>query len=141
MRRARQPARLDGGMPFIAATIALVLFAVLVLFQAALAAGAPWGAAAYGGQVAGVLPGRLRASSAIAVLVWVALGLCVGRAGGIPVWAPVPDGWLPVVVWVVVGLLVVASLLNAITRSRVERAIWLPVSLVLLAATVVVALF
>lgn len=126
-------------MVFIAGVVALVLFGGLVVFQLALAAGAPWGAAAYGGQ-SSRLPTRLRVSSAVAAVVWAALALCVGRTAGIPVWAPLPDPALPVVCWVVVGLTVVAVVLNAITRSRVERAIWLPVSAVLLVATVAVAL-
>ncbi len=53
-------------MTLIAVVVALVLFAALVVFQLALAAGAPWGRAAYGGQNPGVLPGRLRVSSVVA---------------------------------------------------------------------------
>ena len=82
----------------IAAAVALALFVVLVAFQLALALGAPWGRAAYGGQTPGVLPAGRRVSSAVAVVV------------------------------------------NTITRSTIERAIWLPVSIVLLAAVLVVAL-
>jgi hypothetical protein len=127
-------------LTFLAAVVAVVLFAGLVVFQIALAFGAPWGRAAYGGQAPGVLPTRFRVSSAVAALVWVGVALVVGRAGGIPVWAPLPDAWLPVAVWTVVGLLALAVVLNTITRSRVERAIWLPVTVVLLASTLVVAL-
>ena len=124
----------------IAGVLTSVLFAVLVAFQVALASGAPWGRAAYGGTNPGVLPPRLRLSSAVAAVVWTGVGLAVARRAGIPVWAPVPDAWLPVVAWVVVALLVVGTVLNAITRSAVERAIWLPFSLVLLVAALVVAL-
>lgn len=124
----------------VAAVVASALFAVLIAFQLALALGAPWGRAAYGGAEPGVLPPRLRVSSAVAVVVWTAIALAVARRAGLPVWAPVPDAWLPVVAWVVVGLLVIAVALNAITRSVVERAIWLPTSLVLLVAVLVVAL-
>lgn len=124
----------------VAAVVASALFAVLIAFQLALALGAPWGRAAYGGSEPGVLPPRLRVSSAIAVVVWTAIALAVARRAGLPVWAPVPDAWLPVVAWVVVGLLVIAVALNAITRSAVERAIWLPTSLALLVAVLVVAL-
>jgi hypothetical protein len=42
-------------------------------------------------------------------------------------------------VWAVVALLAVGALLNAITPSRWERALWLPVTLVQLACVVVVA--
>lgn len=123
----------------IAAIVALALFAVLVLFQLALAVGVPWGRAAYGGQSA-VLPARFRIASAVAVVVWAGIALVVARRGGLPVWAPLPTSWLPVVVWIVVALLVVAVVMNAITPSAVERAIWLPFTLLLLASTVTVAI-
>jgi hypothetical protein len=127
-------------LPLIAAVIALVVFAGLVVFQLALALGAPWGRAAYGGQAPGVLPRQFRVSSAVAAVVWTGVALVVARHGGIPVWAPLPDAWLPVAIWVVVGLLAIAVVLNAITRSVVERAIWLPVTIVLLGATLTIAL-
>jgi hypothetical protein len=64
----------------------------------------------------------------------------VARHAGIPVWAPLPDAWLPVAIWVIVGLLAIAVVLNTITRSVVERAIWMPVTIVLFGSTLVVAL-
>jgi hypothetical protein len=124
----------------IAAAIALVAFAGLVVFQFALAAGAPWGRAAYGGQAPGVLPRQFRISSAVAAVVWIGVALVVARHAGIPVWAPLPDAWLPVAIWVIVGLLAIAVVLNTITRSVVERAIWMPVTIVLFGSTLVVAL-
>lgn len=124
----------------VAGAVAAVLSLVVAGFQLALAIGAPWGRAAYGGQHPGVLPARLRVSSAVATFVWAAVALVVARRAGLPVWAPLPDAWLPVVVWVVVGLGLVAILLNAITRSRVERALWLPASVLLVGSTLVVAL-
>jgi hypothetical protein len=127
-------------LPRAAATVALVLFALLIVFQFALALGAPWGRAAYGGQHAGVLPSQFRIASAVAVIVWAAIALVVARRGGLPVWAPLPGAWLPVVVWIVVGLLVIAVVMNAITPSALERAIWLPFTLLLLASTVTVAI-
>ncbi|GHF22142.1 hypothetical protein [Pseudolysinimonas yzui] len=124
----------------VAATVALVLFALLIVFQLALALGAPWGRAAYGGQNTGVLPMQFRVASAVAVVVWAAIALVVARRAGLPVWSPLPVAWLPVVVWIVVGLLVVAVVMNAITPSGLERAIWLPFTLLLLASTLTVAI-
>ncbi|WP_225752824.1 hypothetical protein [Actinotalea sp. Marseille-Q4924] len=122
-----------------AAGLAAALLMGLVVFQVALAAGAPWGRAAYGGAAARV-PGRLRASSAVAAVVWAGVLLVVLRRAGYAVWAPLPDSWLPTATVLVVVLLVVACVLNAITPSRLERAIWLPVSVLLLAACGTVAL-
>jgi nitrate reductase NapE component len=52
----------------IAAGIAVVLLVVIIVFQMALAFGAPLGKAAWGGQHEGVLPTRLRIASAVAAL-------------------------------------------------------------------------
>ncbi|MGB3910977.1 MAG: hypothetical protein WBL06_10950 [Pseudolysinimonas sp.] len=123
-----------------AAIIALALFALLIVFQLALALGAPWGRAAYGGQHPGVLPTHFRVASAVAVVVWAVIALAVARRGALPVWSPVPDSWLPVVVWIIVGLLVIAAVMNAITPSALERAIWLPFSVLAVASTVTVAI-
>ncbi len=124
----------------VAAIAALALFALLIVFQLALAFGAPWGRAAYGGQSVGVLPIQFRVASAVAVVVWAVIALVVARRAGLPVWAPLPVSWLPVVVWIVVGLLVIAVVMNAITPSPLERAIWLPFTLLLLASTLTVAI-
>jgi hypothetical protein len=123
----------------VAGTAALALFALLVVFQLALALGAPWGRAAYGGQHPGVLPTQLRVASAVAVVVWTGVALVVARRAGLAVWSPLPVSWLPVVVWIVVGLMVIAVIMNAITPSALERAIWLPFSVLTLATAVTVA--
>lgn len=123
----------------VAGAVAAVLLAGLVLFQVALASGVPWGRAAYGGAAA-ELPTRLRTTSAVAAVVWALLALLVLRRAGYDLPAPLPDAWLPAATWVVVALLAVACVLNALTPSRVERAIWLPVSVLLLLSTGTVAL-
>jgi hypothetical protein len=123
----------------IAGIAALVLLALLVVFQLALALGAPWGRAAYGGQHPGVLPSKFRIASVVAVVVWAGVALVVARRAGLAAWSPLPVSWLPVVVWIVVGLMAIAVIMNAITPSALERAIWLPFSLLTLAATLTVA--
>mgnify|MGYP001286134683 CR=1 FL=1 len=117
-----------------------MLFALLILFQLALALGAPWGRAAYGGQHAGVIPTQFRIASVVAIVVWTGVALLVARRAGFEVWSPLPVSWLPVVIWIIVGLLVIAVIMNAITPSALERAIWLPFSLLALASTVTVAI-
>jgi hypothetical protein len=124
----------------VAGSVAAVLYLALAAFQLALAVGAPGGRAAYGGQHPAAVPTRLRVSSAVATVVWAAVALIVARRAGFALWAPLPDAWLPVAVWVVTGLGLVAIVMNAITPSRIERAIWLPVSVLLFGSTLVVAL-
>lgn len=91
----------------------------LALFQAALAVGAPWGRAAYGGQHPGPLPSRLRTVSAVASAAYAAAAVTLAsdatseRARGR-------------LLRVVVGLVGTGTLVNAASRSPVERAVWTP---------------
>ncbi len=122
-----------------AAIIVAVLLFLLAAFQLALALGAPWGRAAFGGFTA--TPGTgLRISSGVAVLVWSCVALLVLRRGGVGVWAPLPDSWLGVAIWVVAGVLALSILVNAISPSVVEKAIWVPFGVVTTTLTVVVAI-
>lgn len=90
-------------------------------FQGALAAGAPWGAAAYGGAHPGRVPDRLRHVSAGAVPVY--LGLAAVSAGlvGTPRVRAVVTG--VGAAWLAVGVPV-----NLASPSRPERMIWVPVT-------------
>jgi hypothetical protein len=123
----------------VAGVVAAVLYLGLAAFQLALALGASGGRAAYGGRSATLAPG-LRISSGVATVVWAAVAFIVLRRAGFDVWAPMPDAWTAIATWVVVGLGALAIVLNAITSSVLERAIWLPVSIVLFGATLTVAL-
>lgn len=126
-------------MIWIAAVAATAMLAVVAAFQLALALGAPWGLAAYGGSHAGVLPTRLRATSAVACVVWILVALAVLHRAGTGVWAPLPESWLPVALWIVVGFLAISVVINAISPSRIER-IWSPVCAVALAGVTAVNL-
>jgi hypothetical protein len=68
------------------AVVACGLLLVAVAFQVALAAGAPWAAAAYGGRAAlpdGRLPGRYRVASVVTAVVLVAVGWVLLLRGGV----------------------------------------------------------
>ena len=121
------------------AVIALALLAVIALFQLALALGAPWGSAAWGGQNPGVLPTRLRVASAVAGLViYPLIGLLVLSAAG---WLDIPFldalGSLPM--WILAALLGLGALANVASRSPRER-IWGPVALALAICCAILAL-
>lgn len=117
-----------------AAALAVTLLAGLIVFQVALACGAPWGRAAYGGRHER-LPARLRVTSASAAVFWAVAALVFLPGTGLLAWAPLPD----TASWVAAGIFAVATVLNAVTRSRVERAIWLPVSALLFVSSIIVA--
>lgn len=114
------------------------LMVCVAAFQVLLAAGVPWGRAAYGGQSAD-LPPELRISSAVAAVLWLMFAAVILRRAGLVGWAPVPASWVRPLAWVVVALSAAATVLNAITPSPIERAIWLPAAAVMLVGTVVVA--
>jgi hypothetical protein len=118
-----------------AAYVAIGLLAVLTVFQAALALGAPWGAGAWGGRHPGVLPLGHRIASAAAIVVYALIGLVVADAAGlIEVFGSIP-GWL---LWALVGFFGLGTLANLASRSKVER-IWAPVSAVLAFCVAIVA--
>lgn len=110
----------------------------VILFQLALAAGVPWGEYAMGGAFPGRVPGALRlAAVAQAALIAGMVLIVLSRAGLVLAgWSGI-SRWL---VWLVVGFSALGVVLNLITPSAGERAVWAPVALVLLATSAIVAL-
>jgi len=122
-----------------AAAIAFAIAAAGVIgFQVALALGVPWGSYAMGGAFPGKFPPRMRVAALVqAVLLAGTVAIVLSRAGLVlPAWSEAA-GWL---IWGVVALAVIAAILNAITPSAGERRIWVPVALVMLVSSLVVAL-
>jgi hypothetical protein len=119
-----------------AAIAAVVGFGVIAAFQLALALGAPFGRAAWGGGHVR-LPGRLRVASAVAIGIWILAAMVVlGRVGYASPLAPGVFRWA---IWILVGLLAIGAIMNFASRSRLERLIWGPVGAVLTVLCVVVA--
>ena len=128
-------------MPVIrtAAFILAALLFGLALFQLALALGAPWGRAAFGGLTE--RPGtKLRVSAAVATVIWAAAALIVIRRVDLIGWGPLPTSWLPVALWVIAGVLALSIVVNALSPSVLEKAIWIPFGAVATALAVIVAL-
>lgn len=122
-----------------AAAAAYALFAAyVILFQLALAAGAPWGDQAMGGRWPGVLPSRVRVAEVIQSAVIAALALIVlSRAGLVlPDLAGGANAWLA---WVPVAFAVMSLLANLASRSLAERRRWVPVAIIMLLTSWVVA--
>ncbi len=122
----------------IAGVVAAALLGVVMAFQLALALGAPWGAAAWGGQSPGVLPTPMRIASAAAGLIAYPLLIAVVLAAS----GLIDDGWLPVdgtiVMWVLAALLGVGAIMNFVSRSPPER-LWGPVALATAMSCAIVA--
>ncbi len=119
-----------------AAIIATVILAGLAMFQAALVAGKPLGHFAWGGQHR-ILPTRFRIGSAVSILIYAAIVLILlDRADLISVF---PDGFVRVAAWVIAAYFVLGIFMNAISRSRPERFTMTPLTVVLAAASIIVA--
>lgn len=110
---------------------------VVVAFQIALALGAPWGRYAMGGRYDGRLPAAMRLAAVVQAIVLAVLALIVLSAAGVISGTPLAE--YPWLVWIPVGVSALSVGLNAISRSAVERRTWVPVGLVLLASSLVVA--
>lgn len=110
----------------------------VVVFQLALAAGAPWGAYAMGGAFPGQFPPALRIAALVQAALLVAMAAVVLARTGL-----ILSGWSRVsrwLIWLVVAFAALSLVLNLITPSAGERMIWAPVALLLLASSAVVAL-
>jgi hypothetical protein len=119
------------------AVLGVVLLGGLAVLQTALIAGAPLGRFAWGGQHA-VLPSRLRIGSAIAIALYVVFAaVMLQRAGAVDL---LPAGPTVVALWVLTGYFALGVLVNAVSRSRSERSVMTPVSAVLAASCLVLAL-
>ena len=100
-----------------AARVSAVLFGLLATFQTALAFGAPWGAAAWGGMNAGTLPVSLRIASAVSALVWAGIAVLVGSR---VVRAP----WRRRMLTVLLVLMAISFVMNLASPSGAERLVW-----------------
>ncbi len=120
-----------------AAIVYTIVSVIVIGFQLALAAGAPWGAYAMGGAYPGQFPPELRVAAVVQALILIGLALVVlARANvTLPGWHRA-SRWL---IWLVIAFALLSFVLNLITPSAVERAMWAPVAFLLLVSSVTVA--
>lgn len=123
-----------------AAVLAAVLFLSMAAFQAALALGAPLGAHVLGGRYPSALPSRLRAFSSIAAVILVGGALVIlARAGAIG-WPDAAAGLLVPASWVIAAFLVLNTLGNLASKSRLERTLFAATTAALAGLSAFVAL-
>jgi hypothetical protein len=122
-----------------AAYIATAILGVLIVFQLALAAGAPWGKASYGGAWEGTLPKGMRINSLVFGAFLYPLGiLYLLDAGGVAEFDFLRANGL--VLWVLVFFFVTGTITNAISRSKIEKMIWTVPTAVLAICTFILAM-
>ncbi|MET3846538.1 hypothetical protein [Paenibacillus sp. OAE614] len=121
----------------ISAMVFTILTLIVVLFQLALALGMPWGSYAMGGKFPGKYPPGMRVGAIVQAIVLLAIAAIVlSRSGFIfTTW----DSFANKAIWFVVAFSTISTVLNLITRSKWERRIWAPVSVLLLVTSVIVA--
>jgi hypothetical protein len=113
-----------GDLIVIAAVVATGVFVAMSGFQASLAAGAPLGDHVLGGRYSGVLPGRLRFASGIAAVLLLVFALVVLARAGVIASPSGAAGLLAIGCWIVTGYMVVNTVGNLSSRSRVERTVF-----------------
>lgn len=122
----------------IAANLYLILTGIVVLFQSALAAGAPWGHLAMGGKYPGKFPTRVRILSVLNTAILLALGGVVGARAEL--FLPEMRALSEWAIWIVVVFGGLSVLANLATSSKPERAIWAPISFAMFVCSLIVAL-
>lgn len=122
----------------IAAKIFFALSLIVSGFHLGMVFGAPWGEITMGGRWPGKLPIKLRVASVFQILLFIALtAIVLTRSQVIELIDP---EFSRKAIWLVVGLMTIASILNGITPSHRERKIWGPIAIALLASSLIVAL-
>lgn len=124
-------------MSTVAAVIACVILCALAVLQVLVACGLPYGRFVWGGGHE-VLPPKLRAGSAISVVLYVGFAmLLLSRAGILPGGE---SGLVIVMTWILFAYFVIGIVMNLISRSLPERWTMAPACAVLAVCTLIIAL-
>ncbi len=121
----------------ISAYIYSILMGIVIVFQACLAIGLPWGAASMGGKYPGKYPPKMRIIaliniSVLSILILIVLikaGLLLSQFSTFSNYA----------IWFAIFFALANTVLNTITKSKIER-IWMPITAIQLVASIIVAL-
>lgn len=123
------------------ATIAAITFSLLIgiviLFQGALALGAPWGSASMGGKYPGKYPPKMRIVAVTNMFILAALIVIVLARAELVL--PSLYTFSRYAIWAVVIFTAVGTVMNTITPSKIEK-IWAPVTALSFIASLIVAL-
>ena len=121
----------------ISAYVFTILSVIIILFQLGLTVGMPWGKASMGGKYPGKYPPKMRVVSLVNIFVLIIIALIVLIKANIIF--PQIKNISGIAIYFVVGFSVLATILNIITPSKIERIIWTPVTTLLLLTSTIVA--
>ncbi|MCB0283850.1 MAG: hypothetical protein KDF60_14790 [Calditrichaeota bacterium] len=120
-----------------AAYIYTLLMFTVIIFQFCLTIGLPWGAASMGGKFPGKYPPKMRVASFMNMLILSFMAAIVLSKAGLILDAFKSEASFAI--WFVLGFSFLAAILNIITRSKIERKIWAPVSVAQLICVLIIA--
>jgi len=121
----------------ISAQIFTVLTVVVILFQACLAAGLPWGKASMGGKFPGKYPPKMRLIAIINIIILAIIATIVLSRAGLLLTNMM--AFSRIAIWFIVAFFLAGTIMNTITTSKIER-IWAPVALLQLITSIIIAL-
>ncbi len=124
-------------METVSAIIFTVLTGIVIIFQGCLAAGLPWGEASMGGKYPGKYPLKMRI---VAVINMILLGfittIVLSEAN---LMFPQLKTISSIGIWFVFTLFLIGTIMNTITRSKIER-IWAPVALIQMITALIIGI-
>lgn len=111
---------------------------IAVLFQLAMAAGAPWGDVAMAGKYPGRWPTPMRVAALFQASLLSAMGMLVLVRAGLffPDWLETSRS----LIWGAVAISTASLVMNMITPVRLERLLWAPLGAALTVSSLMVAL-
>jgi hypothetical protein len=122
----------------LASALAALVLSFAVIFQILLAIGLPLGQAAWGGTHR-VLPPRLRIASALSsLLLGLAVWIVLARTGLVTI--PWQSSVVRIGTWVVFCFLILNTVSNFVSKSRIERTVMTPAAFVCSVCLLVIAL-
>ena len=121
----------------VSAVVFTVLTGIVMIFQACLAAGVPWGEASMGGKYPGKYPPKMRVIAIVNMIILAFTAAIVLSNADILLSQFKQISTIGI--WLVVAFFALGTVLNTITPSKIER-IWAPVALLQLITSIIVAI-
>ncbi len=118
--------------------ILIALMVTVILFQAALILGAPWGEYTMGGIYPGKLPARMRAAAAVQIVILLLFASIAASRAGIALAGF--HNASRTGIWIVTAFFVLGTVMNLASRSRKERALMGPMNAVALVCSFLTAI-